>query len=113
MNIINVKIDFEQGYCEKQGISVVTGDYNSTKIVFEFNESAANGIKMFEMKDPDDKLVYVDEVIDNEIVLVGKKEEEGEEKLYSLFNQEGDFTFEVSLYGENRLANASLFFFSW
>lgn len=101
MNIIQVKIDFEKGLCQKEGISVVTGDYNSTKIEFEFNESAADGRKIFELKNSDDELVYVDEIVNNEVILVGKREEEGEEKLFSLFNKEGDYTFEVSLYGEN------------
>ena len=101
MNVIKIKIDFEKGLCQKEGISVVTGDYNSTKIEFEFNESAADGRKIFELKNSDDELVYVDEIVDNEVILVGKREEEGEEKLFSLFNKEGDYTFEVSLYGEN------------
>lgn len=101
MNVIKIKIDFEKGLCQKEGISVVTGDYNSTKIEFEFNESAADGRKIFELKNSDDELVYVDEIVDNEVILVGKREEEGEEELFSLFNKEGDYTFEVSLYGEN------------
>lgn len=101
MNVIKIKIDFEKGLCQKEGISVVTGDYNSTKIEFEFNESAADGRKIFELKNSDDELVYVDEIVNNEVILVGKREEEGEEKLFSLFNKEGDYTFEVSLYGEN------------
>ena len=82
----------------KKGISVVTGDYNSTKIEFEFDESAENGIKMFEMKNPSEELVYADEIVDNEVILVGYKEEDGEEIPYSLFGEEGDYTFEVSLY---------------
>lgn len=98
MNIINVNIDFKNGTCEKTGISVVTGDYNSTKIVFEFNEEAV-GTKMFELKNPSGNLVYVDEIINNEVILVGTEEVEGEEQIYSLFDEEGDYTFEVSLYG--------------
>ena len=100
MNIIQVKIDFEQGICRNEGISVVTGDYNSTKVVFEFNDSAT-GTKIFKMKDPNDNLVYADEIIDNEVVLVGYKEEEGEIETYSLFGEEGDYTFEVSLYQDD------------
>ena len=98
---------------------------------------------MFEMKDPDDKLVYVDEIIDNEVVLVGQadvKDDNGyikyldesdnvywydsangtlynssyeeatgveldtltkQTKVTSLFGEEGDYTFEVSLYGND------------
>ena len=142
MNIINVNIDFEQGICRNEGISVVTGDYASTKVVFEFNESAT-GTKIFEMKNPSDELVYADEIVDNEIVLTGQKDVvdsngyikylDNSENVYwydstnnviynssyeeatgveldtltkqteiaTLFTEEGDYTFEVSLYQDN------------
>lgn len=96
MNVINVKIDFTKGTCEKTGISLITGDYNTTKVVFEFDESADNKTKMFEMKNPNDELVYVDEILNNEVILVGIDENQ---EIYSLFTQEGDYIFEVSLYG--------------
>ncbi len=103
MNIIKVNIDFEQGICQNRGISVVTGDYNSTKVVFDFNENgeeeSAATRKVFEMKNPSGELVYVDEIVNNEIVLVGYREENGEEVPYSLFGEAGDYIFEVSLYG--------------
>lgn len=105
MNIINVKIDFEQGICRNKGISVVTGDYNSTKVVFDFveniEEESAVTRKVFEMKNPSGELVYADEIVNNEVVLVGYEEENGEEVPYSLFGEVGDYTFEVSLYGED------------
>ena len=102
MNVINVKIDFTQGKCNTSGISVVQGDYNSTKVVFEFNEEAETGIKVFEMKNPSGNLVYADEIVNNEVILVGTREnEQEEEEIVSLFSEEGDYTFEVSLYGEN------------
>lgn len=101
MNVINVSINFQNGICRKKGISVVSGDYNSTKIVFSFSDGAENGTKIFEMKSPSGKLVYADEIVDNEVILVGKKEEDGEEKYFSLFDEAGDYTFEVSLYEEN------------
>ena len=101
LNIINVSINFKEGTCEKTGISVVQGDYNSTKVVFEFDESANDKIKMFEMKNPSDELVYADEIVNNEVILVGTEEVEGQEQIVSLFNEEGDYTFEVSLYGND------------
>lgn len=100
MNIINVEIDFKEGICKNKGISVVTGDYGSTKVVFEFNKEAT-GTKVFEMKNPSDELVYADEIVDNEVVLVGYKEEEGQIETYSLFTEAGEYTFEVSLYQDN------------
>lgn len=106
MNLIKVTIDFEKGICRKEGISLITGDYNSTKIVFEFNKSAENGTKIFKLKNPKDEIVYADEIVDNEVVLVGKKEENGEEEIYSLFTEEGDYTFEVALYvGDSRITS--------
>ena len=102
VNVINVKIDFTRGICYKQGISVVTGDYNSTKVVFEFDESAETGTKVFEMKNPSGELVYADQIVNNEVILVGTKENEQHEgEIVSLFNEEGDYTFEVSLYGND------------
>lgn len=101
LNIINVSINFKEGTCEKTGISVVQGDYNSTKVVFEFDESANDKIKIFEMKNPSDELVYADEIVNNEVILVGSEEVEGQEQIVSLFNEEGDYTFEVSLYGND------------
>ena len=105
MNIIKVNIDFEQGICQNKGISVVTGDYNSTKVVFDFTENgeeeSAATRKVFEMKNPSGELVYVDEIVNNEVILVGYEEENGEEVTYSLFGEAGDYTFEVSLYGED------------
>lgn len=101
LNIINVSINFKEGTCEKTGISVVQGDYNSTKVVFEFDESANDKIKIFEMKNPSDELVYADEIVNNEVILVGTEEVEGQEQIVSLFNEEGDYTFEVSLYGND------------
>lgn len=101
MNVINVKIDFVKGICHKQGISVVTGDYNSTKVVFEFNEEANSGTKMFKMKNPSGELVYADQIVNNEVILVGYEEDNGETTTYSLFGEEGDYTFEVAWYKDN------------
>lgn len=100
MNVINVYINFEKGTCEKSGISVVEGDFNSTKLVFNFDKEY-EGTKIFELRNKEEEEpCYVNEIIDNEIILVGKKEEEGEEVMFSLFDKPGDYIFEVSLYQE-------------
>ena len=72
MNIIKVKVNFEKGVCDTTGINLITGDYNSTKMVFDFVNNPT-GIKILEMKSPSDSLVYVGEIINNEVILVGKK----------------------------------------
>lgn len=98
MNVINIDIDFTKGICEKSGISVVTGDFNSTKLVFNFAEEY-QGTKIFELRHINSEIpTYVGEIINNEVVLVGTKEEEGQTIIYSLFDQVGDYVFEVSLY---------------
>jgi len=145
MNIIKVRVNFEKGTCYNDGINLITGDYNSTKMVFEFVNNP-NGIKVLEMKSPSDNLTYVGEIQNNEVILVGKKEvttvhnevtytkyvdtsdniywyDPLTEEIYdnewveqesidldsltvvtedvSLFNEEGYYIFEISLYGNN------------
>lgn len=74
MNIINIKVDFTKRKVEKDGVKLVEGDYNSTKLVFEFDKEY-EGRKIFEMAKPDtEEAIFVKEIIDNEIVLVGKVE---------------------------------------
>ena len=50
MNIINIDIDFTNGINKPTGIALITGDYASTKIVFNFDRQ--DGTKIFEMKNP-------------------------------------------------------------
>lgn len=97
MNEIRVRVDFKNGICRKEGISLVTGDYNSTKMTFVFDEDVV-GTKILKIKDSEDNLVYADEIENDEVVLVGKDEND---EIYSLFQKEGDYTFEISLYGED------------
>jgi len=92
MNIIKVKINFEKGLCTTTGIDLIEGDYNSTKIEFEFDRE--EGKKVFELKTPKNELLFVSEIVNNEIVLVG-------EDNTSLFSSVGDYIYEVSLYEEN------------
>ena len=103
MNVINVKINFTKRQCLVKGISLTEGDYNSTKMVFDFDRE--DGIKILEMKNPSGELVYVGEIINNEVILVGETEEH---ELASLFTEQGDYVFEVSLYdGDSKLTSAS------
>ncbi|MDV3426960.1 MAG: hypothetical protein LIR50_07205 [Bacillota bacterium] len=151
MNIINVKVDFTKRTCNIKGVNLTEGDYNSTKMVFEFDRD--DGTKILEMNNPEGLLVYLGEIIDNEVILVGKADvttvhedvtyikyldssdnvywyDAETEKLYdnswqeivsfnledyikqtkdaSLFNESGNFIFEISLYdGDSKLTSAS------
>ena len=93
MNVINVKINFEKGTNTIMGTSLVSGDYASTKLVFDFDTD--EGTKIFEMKNPQGETVIVQEITDNELLLAGVDEHEN---YCSLFNGEGMYVFEVSLY---------------
>ena len=70
MNEIKLKVNFGKRTIVKSGISLTTGDYNSTKIIFEFDRP--EGTKIFEMKNPDGDIIFVDEIINNEVILVGQ-----------------------------------------
>lgn len=70
MNEIKLKVNFGKRTCVKSGISLTTGDYNSTKIIFEFDRE--DGTKIFEMKNPNNEIIFVDEIVNNEVILVGQ-----------------------------------------
>lgn len=97
MNIINVKVNFEKGTTNVEGNSLISGDYLSTKLVFDFDTQ--DGTKIFEMKNPNNEVVIAKEIVDNEIDLAGFDEEKQE--YYSLFAMGGMYIFEISLYDNN------------
>jgi len=72
MNEIKIRINFAKRTCVRTGVNLTEGDYNSTKIKFQFDKE--DGIKFFEMKSPSNKIVYNDVIVDNEVVLVGEGE---------------------------------------
>ena len=96
------KINFEKRTVIKEGIILTENDYNSTKIQFEFDKE---GRKVFEMNNPNGELVYANTIVNNELVLVGKDENDN---LCSLFTIPGTYPFEISLYdGDSKLSSAS------
>lgn len=72
MNRIDVDVSFSKGILEfpNKIIDLVTGDYNSTKMIFNFD--IEEGIKIFEMKNPDGLTVFSEVISNNEILLGGK-----------------------------------------
>lgn len=102
MNLIEVKVNFADGTCTKSERMLITGDYNSTKLVFDFDRE--DGTKIFELKGPSGELVFMKEIENNEITLVGI-DENGE--LCSIFSTAGEYIFEISLYnGDSKLTSA-------
>lgn len=96
MNEIKVLISFEKRINQIIGVALTSGDYNSTKIVFDFDRK--DGIKVFELKNPKGELVFSKEIEDNEIIL-SKTEEDG--TISSIFGMDGEYIFEVSLYSND------------
>ena len=71
MNEIKININFSNGKTNvEQNKDLITNDYNSTKILFNFDRP--DGIKVFELKDQENNLVFLDEIKNNEVILVGK-----------------------------------------
>lgn len=105
MNEIIVNVKFAKGRVYRKGISLKTNDYNSTKIKFEFDRE--DGTKIFELKNPNGETIFVDEIVNNEIILTRFDEHE---VAYPLFTEAGEYTFEISLYKNNsKLTSASSF----
>lgn len=99
-NIINVNVSFDKLMAKIVGCEIlpklVSGDYNSTKMSFNFDREY--GTKILEIKNKrTNEIVYVGEIHNNEVILCG--EESG--TYYSIFNEAGDYICEISLYGDN------------
>lgn len=103
MNEIKIKVKFKKGLCYSQGIKLVQNDYNSTKLVFEFDDN--EGTKIFELRDSDDNVILADEIVNNELILARFDEHDN---AYPIFTKEGEYIYEVSLYKDNsKLTSAS------
>ena len=103
MNVININVDFKRGIVQKSGISLKTGDYNSTKILFSFDDDT--GVKIFEIKDPFGNTIFEDEIVNNELILARF---DGQGTAYPIFTTEGIYVCEISLYKTNsKLTSAS------
>ena len=66
-------------------VPLITGDYNSTKFKFEYDRS--DGIKILKIMNPNNQIVYLDEIVNNEAVLVGH---DTNNNPCSIFNENGD-----------------------
>lgn len=102
MNIIKCKINFKKGTCTTSGIDLIQGDYNSTKIVFTFDDDT--GTNIFEMCNPKGELVYLKEIENNEIPLYRLTEDD---EITTIFDTKGSYKFEVAKYdGDSKLTSA-------
>lgn len=102
MNEIKVSVNFKNKTISMIGENLTSGDYNSTKMCFEFDKQ--EGIKIFEMNDPHGQLVFSKEIQNNEIILA----REDNDEFSSIFNEKGKYVYEISLYdGDSKLTSAS------
>lgn len=73
MNEIKISASFKDRTLKQEGINLVSGDFNSTKVVFEFDKEYS-GTMVFEIANPKGELVFADTIVNNEIILTAKTE---------------------------------------
>lgn len=95
---IPVKVSFLKHTLLKRDPGVVIGDYNSTKLVFDFEEDVSKQRIVFKMSNTHGELILMKDLKDNEVVLAGYKDDG---TVYSLFDVVGLYPFELVAYGEN------------
>lgn len=94
MNTYNFDVNFTTGRIYGPDLLLVVNDHNSTTFKFTFDQE---GRYVFKLLYPDNT-IYVQDIIDGELVLTK-----------GVLNQEGNYKFEISLYGDdNRLTTARI-----
>lgn len=92
MNEYYMNVNFEKGKIDTNLFKLVQNDYNSTKINFTFDKE---GTIQFKMLFPDKTTAYIDEIVNNEIIL-----KEG------LLSQNGTYKIEICVNGvDSRLTD--------
>lgn len=95
---IIVKVSFAKHTLTKKDLGVVEGDYNTTKLIFEFEEDVSNHRIVFNMSNPQSEIVMMKDLDDNEVTLVGYDDEGN---MCSLFATPGQYPFELVLYSDD------------
>lgn len=94
MNTYNFDVNFTTGRIYAPDFILVVNDHNSTLFKFTFDQT---GRYVFKLLYPDGT-IYVQDIMDNQLKLTK-----------GVLNQEGNYKFEISLYGEdNRLTTARI-----
>ena len=94
MNIYNFDVNFTTGKIYGPDLLLVVNDHNSATFKFTFDQE---GRYIFKLLYPDNT-IYVQDIVDGELVLTK-----------GVLNQEGNYKFEISLYGDdNRLTTARI-----
>lgn len=94
MNTYNFDVNFATGRIYGPDLLLVVNDHNSTTFKFTFDQE---GRYVFKLLYPDNT-IYVQDIVDKELILTK-----------GVLNQEGNYKFEISLYGDNnRLTTARI-----
>lgn len=94
MNTYNFDVNFTTGRIYGPDLLLVVNDHNSTTFKFTFDQE---GRYVFKLLYPD-STIYVQDIVGGELVLTK-----------GILNQEGNYKFEISLYGDdNRLTTARI-----
>lgn len=89
---IHVRVSFEKHTLTKKDLGVVQGDYNTTKLVFDFEEDVSGHEIVFKMSDPQGNVILLSSITNNEVILVGYTEDG---VVSSLFEESGLYPFEL------------------
>lgn len=95
---ILVQVSFLRHTLTKKDSGVVEGDYNSTKLVFEYAEDISQKHVRFKMSNPNGEVVLLQELTEHEVILVGQ---DADGNLCSLFDTPGLYPFELVLWDED------------
>lgn len=93
MNAYTFDVSFSTGVISSPYFTLVVNDHNSTTFKFKFDQ---DGRYVFKMLYPDGTC-YVQDIVNNELIL-GK----------GVLNQDGNYRFEISLYGDDNRLTTSL-----
>ena len=96
---IHIRVSFADHTLTKHGLSVFEGDYNSTELVFHFDEDTSDKFLVFEMDNTHGETLLIQELVGNRIALTARNDK-GE--ICSLFNEAGLYPFHIVMYGKNR-----------
>lgn len=95
---IPVNVSFLKHTLTMTAAVLVEGDYNTSKLVFNFEEDVSGKRIVFKMSNPSEEPVLVQDLDNNELVLVGWDKEGN---ACSLFATHGIYPIELVLYGDN------------
>mgnify|MGYP003411639601 FL=1 len=99
---IVVNVSFLKHTLTKKDTGVVEGDYNSTKLIFNFEDDIKEGYRVrFKMSSPAGEVILLEEIKDltkPEVILAGYDEEGN---VYSLFPESGLYPFELVLFDDD------------